>query len=137
MRPIVSSYTTGIKSYPLVSSLALISPVCSSVPESVPCAPSPQLFYWDNAPVETRSLATTRPPRPIVAAKILRIRTTRDKDCSVSAKLGRICKKLTSKEESLLSIFCFCCDRVPPNICAENKAKQIQTIFWEPPMFFA
>ena len=55
--------------------MALISPVCISVPVSVPGTPSPQLFYWDNAPVETRSLAGNN--RPIFLLETVAAYTTR------------------------------------------------------------
>ena len=62
MRPSVLHYTTDIKSYLLVSSLVLAvsSPVCKYVPERRAGALSPQLFYWDNAPVDTCYLAWIR-----------------------------------------------------------------------------
>ena len=86
MRSVVSSYTTGIKSYPLVSSLALILPVCTSVPESVPGAPSPspQLFYWDNALVETRSLA------PLISSQLVPF----DHDQFFSRTVISVCLKI-------------------------------------------
>ena len=57
MRPIVSRYTDGGKILSTGVKFGVSSPVCMSVPESRAGALHPQLFYWDNALVETRSLA--------------------------------------------------------------------------------
>ena len=54
MRPTVSHYTTGIKSYHVGVKFGVNMPVCKYVPEGRDGAPSLQSFNWGNVLVETK-----------------------------------------------------------------------------------
>ena len=96
MRPSISHYTTGIKSYHAGVKFDVKLPVCKYAPEGRACAPSSQLFYWDNAPVETRSLALT--PRSNPTTSLLRCSCSRRRAQCQSPRYGR---------KVDLSLFCF------------------------------